>query len=556
MSMSIGWRLVLGFGLIVLLSLLLSMYQLHLFRDAMRYFEAVGTRDMQVHAYVTRIVQSRAALRSIREQAITEAALAAGRGRYADQAADRYRTETERALASVGQLEAHARNWAQAGASPERRRLWGELRQEASDLGGILREVTHGGQRLVALLGENRLPDALAMREKLEAGQRLLDDELVLISRITEKLTQSGRDDIAENYQAAVRSALLAIIGVILLGAVAAFLIGRSIAGPLAQFGAFVMAVGAGDLTRRLPERGGSELQRFGGALNDMAGALGTIAGQTVGLAEAVNAATAQIRASSQEQAAAVAEQLSAIEETTATLSEITQSGAQITRRVQEVEHSALATVQASDDGLRAVAATVQSMDGINDQVETVAATIVSLSERTQTIGEIILAVTTMAERAHLLALNASIEAAAAGEHGRTFSVVAAEIKRFAEQARDATDQVRTNLGEIQQGINASVMLTEEAAKRVAAGRQQTGASERTIRNMAENLQDSVQAFQQIVAATNQHQIGLEQVMQALDSIRQAATQTATATRHLEHASADLNNRSEGLVAMARKYRL
>lgn len=220
------------------------------------------------------------------------------------------------------------------------------------------------------------------------------------------------------------------------------------------------------------------------------------------------------------------------------------------------MERNAKDAAGISDLGLTAVAATVSSMDSIREQVENVASTIVSLSERTQAISEITLTVNTIAERSHLLALNASIEAAAAGEHGRTFSVVAGEIKRLADQAREATQRVRGNLGEIQQGINSSVMLAEEAAKRVEAGRIQTEATDRTIREMADAIQESVQAFQQIVAATNQHQIGLEQVMQALASIRQASSQTSSTTRELEGAATNLNSLSEALVEAVRIYRL
>ena len=99
---------------------------------------------------------------------------------------------------------------------------------------------------------------------------------------------------------------------------------------------------------------------------------------------------------------------------------------------------------------------------------------IVALSEKTQAVGEIISSVNDISERTHLLALNAAIEAAAAGENGRSFAVVASEMKTLADQAKDATLQVRSILGDIQRGINSSVMLTEEAVKRVAAGKERT----------------------------------------------------------------------------------
>ncbi|MCJ2023066.1 methyl-accepting chemotaxis protein, partial [Methylobacterium sp. J-067] len=106
---------------------------------------------------------------------------------------------------------------------------------------------------------------------------------------------------------------------------------------------------------------------------------------------------------------------------------------------------------------------------------------IVGVSEKTQAIGEIIESVNDISERTHLLALNAAIEAAAAGESGRSFAVVASEMKLLADQAKAATGQVRAILGEIQRGINTSVMLTEEAVKRSAVGKTRSDTTQRTI---------------------------------------------------------------------------
>jgi methyl-accepting chemotaxis protein len=115
---------------------------------------------------------------------------------------------------------------------------------------------------------------------------------------------------------------------------------------------------------------------------------------------------------------------------------------------------------------------------------------------------------------------------------------------------------VRTILGEVQHGINVSVMLAEEASKRAEAGRRQGDSTDRTIRALADAIQESLQAFQQIVAATNQHQIGLEQVMQALSSIRHSSSQTNASTRQLEQAARDLSRLSETMIETVRNYRL
>jgi methyl-accepting chemotaxis protein len=185
-----------------------------------------------------------------------------------------------------------------------------------------------------------------------------------------------------------------------------------------------------------------------------------------------------------------------------------------------------------------------------------VAENIVALSEKTQAIGDIISTVNDISERSHLLALNAAIEAAAAGENGRSFAVVASEMKMLADQAKEATTQVRSILGDIQRGINSSVMLTEEAVKRVGAGKERADTTQRTITEITARAQESVHTFQQIVASTNQQQLGIEQVKSALQNIRQASQQTAAGTRQLDSAAANLTGLSQQLLAISDRYRI
>ena len=129
-------------------------------------------------------------------------------------------------------------------------------------------------------------------------------------------------------------------------------------------------------------------------------------------------------------------------------------------------------------------------------------------------------------------------------------------MKLLADQAKAATAQVRTILSEIQRGINTSVMLTEEAVKRAAAGKARSDTTQRTIEEITARVEENVQTFQQIVASTNQQQLAIEQVMGALQNIRQASQQTAAGTRQVETASANLTELAQALTTLAERYRL
>jgi methyl-accepting chemotaxis protein len=402
--------------------------------------------------------------------------------------------------------------------------------------------------------------------QEAAAKQILTDKGKTLMDEIRRQATEMDaaesrllvQRDLRAKTSAEFASRVLVLGGLAILVLVSALglLIQRSITGPLDAFMSFAGRVGEGDLTQQSKISRGDEIGELGQSLDRMVAGLRDVASQARTATANLTSASAEILASTQQQASSTSEQAAAVQQTTVTMEEVTQSGVQISDRAKQVAASAEATVAASQAGLLAMDRATRTMENIREQAEAVAGNIVSLSEKTQAVGEIIATVNDLAEQSHLLALNAAIEAAAAGEHGRSFSVIASEVKNLADQSREATVQVRGILGEIQRGINSSVMLTEEAVKRVESGRQQGDVASETIRVMADSIQQSVQAFQQIVAGSNQQQIGFSQVTQAVRDIGQASQQTAASTQQLEKAALNLSTLSQQLQRTVERYRL
>lgn len=325
---------------------------------------------------------------------------------------------------------------------------------------------------------------------------------------------------------------------------------------PLADCAAMADKIGKGDLSLQpLPIRVEDEVGLLTRRLNQMLENLRLLTVQNRGAADKLGTATRTILSAARDQAVYVQQQAAAVQETSATMEELGQSANHISERARDVVARAEATSKASEMGLQAVEENVRSTASTLEQVRVVASKILSLSEKTQAIGDIVSTVNDLSERSNVLALNAAILAAASQE-GKTFSVVANEMKSLAEQSKDATTQVRGLLGDIERGIQACVFLTEEAVKRGEAGSVYTDQVNATIQNLAGNIQDSLQAFQQIVAATEQQRTASDHVNAALWSIRQASDQTAMGTQKFESSARELHELSQALVATMERYRL
>lgn len=226
-------------------------------------------------------------------------------------------------------------------------------------------------------------------------------------------------------------------------------------------------------------------------------------------------------------------EQLASVNETTAAVAEITQIAREAVSRSEEVIHQAEEAATTYQQGRESLDSTLQLMTEIKKQMETVATTIVDLSERTQAIGDIIASVKDIAEQSNLLALNASIEAARAGDQGRGFAVVATEMRSLADQSKQAANQVRSILGEIQSAANAAVKVAEAGGELVVRGVDQATVSGRHIEALADTIDRSSRAAQQIAASTRQQEVGMDQISEAINQVKETAVTAQAASEQL-----------------------
>jgi methyl-accepting chemotaxis protein len=161
-----------------------------------------------------------------------------------------------------------------------------------------------------------------------------------------------------------------------------------------------------------------------------------------------------------------------------------------------------------------------------------------------------------LAEQSNLLSVNAAIEAAKAGEHGKGFTVVAQEIKVLANRSKEATAQVKTILRDVQKSISSAVMATEEGGRAVEEGLKLTNLSGDAIRTLSESVTDASNAAIQIAASSQQQLEGMDQVVTAMENIREASMQTVVSTQQSVDSVNELQKVGQKLDELMKQYKL
>jgi len=229
------------------------------------------------------------------------------------------------------------------------------------------------------------------------------------------------------------------------------------------------------------------------------------------------------------DQSASVSEQAAAVAEVTSSLSELRQTSSQSLEQAEAMRDAADSAEGTVRKGSTAVSESISGMRAIRERVEAIQGTIQGLTDHTNQIGDIIATVNEIAEQSKLLALNASIEAARAGEYGRSFSVVANEMRDLAEQSKQATRQVRQLLSDIRDATASAVVATEEGLANVHEGQKLASVVGDIMETIEDVIQQTSDASKLIANASRQQRAGVSQVADAMVNIDEATRSSASA---------------------------
>jgi methyl-accepting chemotaxis protein len=363
-----------------------------------------------------------------------------------------------------------------------------------------------------------------------------------------------------ESLTQSVSSGVLraAIIGLVALALclVGAAMLSRLVTVPLERLTGMAAGIAAGNLRQQIDVHSTDEIGELAQSFGKMARTVTDMVADLRSAAADIEREANSALTTSSQQSAMAHEQASAISETSTTVAEIAQTAKQATSYADSVISGTQRSEALSTEGQKVVAESVAGMEKLGEQVRAIAVAITELNERTLQIGDIITTVRDVAEQSNLLALNASIEAAKAGDHGRGFAVVAMEMRALAEQSKVAANQVRALLGEVQKGTKAAVAATDEGSRRAQAAMALAQSAGSAILGLAEVIKESSAAARQIAGNTRQQTIGVEQIATAMSELSVAMADSVNGTRQIEQVAGNLSNLSKKFSELVGRYQL
>lgn len=331
--------------------------------------------------------------------------------------------------------------------------------------------------------------------------------------------------------------------------------VSRQAAGWERELVAGLVELQAGDLVRA-PEQVRNLPERLAGAFSAATRSLGGLIQQIQSSSTDVAAAGNAVHATASELASGSSEQAAAVVQITATMEELARTAAQIAGNAASQADLAAHAEQTGDTGVAAVEEALGGLEEVQKRISAIAARADTLGTRSKEIYRVLDLITEIAQETHILSLNAAIEAAAAGEHGRRFGVVADEVRRLAQRSQESVDSVRNLLEEFSSSIRATVVATEEGGKEASRVLERARAAASAIDELRSALADTARTAKETSLATEQQRTASDQVVLTAKEVSQVIQRMAEGLKHFSGTAERLNQLALSIQLLTQSFRI
>jgi methyl-accepting chemotaxis protein len=541
--MKIGTRLILGFGVCLFFLLLLGGVGIYELNDSTAKSDKVIEIDTKI---VENAQRMRANINMMR----------------------RYEKDAFMAIPDLGKVEEYTKKWDEAREHAKKRmESLIKLEEEPKDkellvsINKSLEGYEAGFKKIVDQIKSGALitaPDAnKAIAEYKELTHKAEKQITEYAASNDETMAKVKKELDADEHHAVILTATIVVISFIVV-MIMVMLLTRSIKRPLTQIDELVsdIAQGEGDLTKRLTYNGRDELGAICGNFNLFVEKLHKIINQIASTSTQVAAASSQLH-STAERIATGAEEVAAQAGNVATAGEeMSATSGDIAQNCQMAAEGAQRASQSASSGADVVERTVAVMSQIAEKVQESAKTVESLGARSDQIGAIIGTIEDIADQTNLLALNAAIEAARAGEQGRGFAVVADEVRALAERTTRATREIGEMIKAIQQETKGAVAAMEQGVHQVEAGTEEAQKSGQALQEILQQVNDVAMQINQVATAAEEQTATTSEISSNMQQITEVVQQTSHGAQESATAAAQLSGNAEELQRLVRLFKL
>lgn len=341
----------------------------------------------------------------------------------------------------------------------------------------------------------------------------------------------------------------------LLLTILLAVLLTRSIVVPINSALTMAEEIASGDLRTLLPTTGSDETSRLTTALNAMQSNLRGTISEISHASTQLSSAALEMTAITESASQTLQKQNSEIEQAATAVNQMSAAVEEVARNANSTSQAAKESVKAAEAGNAKVGETLNAMYTLKSRVDVTSVQVQQLAEQTQDVSKVLNVIGAIAEQTNLLALNAAIEAARAGEQGRGFAVVADEVRALAHRTQSSTGEIDTMIATMQVRSSQAVTSMTDSKQEVDNTQRMADEAGQSLRSITEAAQLIYDRNQQIAAASEEQAYVAREVDRALVSIRDLALQSSEGATHTLVASGELSRLAISLNRMVERFR-
>ena len=419
-------------------------------------------------------------------------------------------------------------------------RRQGQPVRDLTDVNGryYIREMLDGSEGFIRYPGES--PEVTDPDRRLAYFKYLPETRWTVVSSISLDPTRQ--------YLSQVR---LMLFGAVVTVWIAIYLVVSRVVSrmfkPLSRMKVVSEAVYRGDLTQRIEGTGTDEIGQISLQLNDMIESFVTILKRIKGTADVLVASVQDLSVSAQEISSTANEQAAAVKEIVSTMEDSDALAKSIASRIKEVAGIANNTREAVSRGVAIIEKSIEKMTEIKASNAERIAGVRSLSERVDRIWDIVTIINGIADQTKIIAFNAELEAASAGDAGKNFKIVAAEIRRLADSTVKSTREIKTKIDEIQHASDGLILSSEEGTEKILAGWEMSNQLRKVFEDIESSSEISASSADHISLSIGQQASAFEQILLTLKQISEGIDNFVVSTRSTTEASNRLKETAEDL---------